>query len=341
MNSSSIIINIPSQEGNPAIELLSILLPSILTPVIGLCSWIIRGYYDRRDKMAEQHRDKKRKYLITSLSNKLKVFYWPLYLNLIRYRQLLNKYNDFRDGKFSLDRSLTSYLQPSKTFDAVAMDDVKVNFHEETPLPNVSIHITDADGEDTKSEEKNIKPVRRMSISSEEKNIKPVRRMSTSPIELARIFGEIGHHIASQSGPTGVVSDTSGAGGGGGGGGGIGLAGAIRVIDRFNRATGEYETKMMEMLRVIQEIYTTNTPIVEPSSELLGELVKLDQYINYMTTFKKLSDDNPSDSIIEEKMSNATFPVNIIRIIEEQLKQHQIMYNDVINNYNSPVIDTS
>jgi hypothetical protein len=279
-------ITITSDQSNSSLEFVYIIVPALLAPVIGLFCWFIRGHFEKQSKSFEQHRDSKKKYIIENYEKQLACFYWPLYLRLIRYKRLADRYNEFKIGKFSLDPSTRG-------------DKPQVDRSFEDQKTNLSVEIIDADNPivlptDEKQE----------SESSSNKDIKSEEHLLTDQQNK-----------------------------------GLGLKNAIKIISKFTQATDEYENKMVLSLKEIQKTYTEFAPIAEPDAQLLSELMKLDEYITYVTTFRDLSENDSNDPIITKKIEKAKFPDKIYILIESRLHLLQTRYNDLIYNHNSPILD--
>ena len=61
--------------------------------------------------LSQNLESKRKNYMIDHLKTQITSFYWPLYLHLIRYRQLVDRYKEFKAGHFSLNFSHASQLK--------------------------------------------------------------------------------------------------------------------------------------------------------------------------------------------------------------------------------------
>ncbi len=276
-----------------SLQILFICLPIVLAPLVGLISWFIRGYYDDQQKALDHHNEDKKKYLIDNLQNQIKLFYWPLYLYLIRYKQLVSRYKEFKSGHFSLSTGHSpeflkrSPLMPQKTLNLVP---------EPFPEPlrdDIIIQISHLESQSQSNSDKDIPSENQLLIANPPKKT------------------------------------------------GMGFANAIKIINKFNKAIKEYENQMTQTLKNMQKIYIECTVMAEPSFELLRELVKLDEYITYIITFRDINDKNSSDSILEEKIEKAKFPDKLYQMIDDKLHYLQQIYNDLIANQNSSILNTT
>lgn len=84
------------------------LLLLILTPVTGAITWWIRGYIEKNNSEKEKHKEEVRQHTIKTIEIQISDFYWPMYLNLARYKKYSNKYNDFKEGHFTLSSGESS-----------------------------------------------------------------------------------------------------------------------------------------------------------------------------------------------------------------------------------------
>jgi hypothetical protein len=90
---------------SPSLQLLVIMVPTILTPIVAMLTWYVKSRSEEYKKNTEKHHEEKKKHTLERTEIQIKNFYWPLYLNLIRYKQLLRRYNEFKLGHFSLSGS--------------------------------------------------------------------------------------------------------------------------------------------------------------------------------------------------------------------------------------------
>ncbi len=353
LNSSSTPFSVnvyTSQDGLPfSLQILLITIPIILTPIIGLCSWFVRGYFDKRTKALEQHKDEKKKYMIEHIGKQIKSFYWPLYLHLIRYRQLVDRYKEFKAGHFSLSTGNSNEDKGSsdkQVAEITKLDHQIMVGDGQKPNINVEmIELVDMNNKDASTDHNFVgstsmevtcplsdKKISQEKISHEKISHEKTSHEKTPQENISNSSSEKDIIPDAQLFPT-LFSETKKNSG-------IGLKNAIKIINKFNQAINQYENKMMSTLKSIQKIYTQYAPIAEPDIELLKELTKLDEYITYMTTFKSLSDKNSADGVLEEKMDKAKFPKNVPIMIEDQLHYLQSVYNDLVYNHNTVVLDT-
>ena len=88
-------------------DLLSILIPVIVTPLCGIVSWIVRGYIEKNSTAKKQQIEEIRRYLIQGISYEISNFYWPLYINLVRYKKLTEKYIHIKSGTLATSTAST------------------------------------------------------------------------------------------------------------------------------------------------------------------------------------------------------------------------------------------
>ncbi len=327
-----------------SIQILLVTIPIILSPIIGIFSWVIRGYFDNKAKLLEQHRDDKKKYMIRHINRQIRFFYWPLSLELIRYRHLVNRYKDFKSGHFSLSSDNPSgkdLISNTENFEksqdsAKNKQNINIEMKKDQINNNIIIDIYDENA-DNKMVEKNINI-----ITSKEKNLSTNNNNSSSGKNIITIKeknlstnnnnSSSGKNIVDEQIVPSLTKNRKKNKG-------IGLKNAIKIINKFNQAIDEYHNKIMLTLQSIQKIYTKYAPLAEPDIYLLQGLSKLDEYITYMTTFTDLSEKNSADKIMEEKMAKAKFPEDVTDMIEDQLHYLQSIYNDIVYNHNTVILD--
>ena len=343
MNSTAVDVHINTDPGNQLslqLQILLIIVPIVLVPLASLISWYIRGHFADQNKILTEHRDAKRKYTITRLGKQIKTFYWPLYLLLLRYKQLSSRYKEFKAGNFTLSshgdtrsqsvnlKIISQIMQKNNTGDNqdintfVSKDNQNINIEmveiEEThPIKSSPIEINRDIRIDIHSQSQiDIPSLNEMPPLNEIKQIDQDNRSDSSQRKNIDL-----------NAPIHAKTD------------GLGFNESIKIINKFNRAITEYEDKMTEALRDAQKIYTEFAPLAEPGIDFLRELMKLDEYITYITAFRDLSDNDSGDIILEEKITKAKFPENVFTLIEDKLHYLQSMYNDLVYNHNSSVLD--
>jgi hypothetical protein len=301
MNSTNITIEMGDSPNNWNVQFLFAFIPAMFGPIFGLCTWFVRGHYEKQSRGLVQHNYEKKKYIINHISKQINDFYWPLHLQLMRYKQLATKYKDFKEGHFSLsdgDKNSPPQLKKSNysTDNVSEKQAIEMNEINEPTGPNeMKPHSYDDN----------------VSLNS-------TRSMSKD--------------IETESDSLGYKNNKKG----------LGLKNAIRIINQFNQAITEYQRKIMETLKEAQKIYTQYAPIAEPDRVFLDGLMELDKYITYMSTFAELSeknDESSGDLIFEKKMESAQFPDTIFDIIESKLKNAQSIYNDLVYNHNSSILN--
>lgn len=317
---NDLVINVNSQKTDQSLQmqLVFITVPIILAPLVGLCSWYIRGYYEKNAKSLEQHKDDKKKYMIENVIKQITLFYWPLYLQLIRYKQLVDRYNEFKAGRFSLSSgaSNTSKNQIKNFSPPAIAPPHKISTHWAiNPQTEQSDHFT----------------IEMIEVSDEIKEVKIIERISENEKSEAETDSQssLGKDIPTD---LSTLADPKNKG--------MGLKNAIKIINKFNQAINEYEDKIINALKQSQEIYTKYTPIAEPDIIMLKELIRLDEYITYVTTFTNLSEKNSADIILEEKINKAKFPEEVYVLIENKLHYLQSIYNDLVYNHNSHILES-
>ncbi len=370
-----------------SLQILFICLPLIFAPLVGLISWYVRGHYERQNTALSQHKEEKKKYLIENIQTQIKLFYWPLYLHLIRYRQLLDRYKEFKAGHFSLSTAnspeflrqshlIASPLQKSSA--AAQTRSAGTGHSPVTPLLNSVMRTFDNSPrpqvrklglglDEYKSPDVPPNPARMQllanmqrqfvenqtpvmkSIIEEHPAVQDIKidiRDDTHPdaqIQTTTVTDEPEHTTSNSNSDSSkdikpdkntLITNPPKRGG-------MGISNAIKIIDKFNRAIREYENKMTQTLKDMQKIYTDSVAIADPSFELLRELIKLDEYITYIITFRDVSQKSSTDAVLEEKIERAKFPPRINELVDAQLSYLQALCKDLVNNHNSGILDSS
>jgi hypothetical protein len=367
-----------SNQDGLSLQILFICIPIIFVPLVGLVSWFVRGHYERQNHELSQHKEDKKKYLIENIQTQIKFFYWPLYLNLIRYQQLLDRYKEFKAGHFSLSTvSSPDFLKQSPLnklsvgqIATIGTNNSQVNSIMRTfdKSPRPSSHKLKLKLDEYKSPDLQLNPARMQTLANIQKqfvaNQTPIieePHTSTVPeikidihdpsdassevhvqvhVDISSSNGEIEQINSNSDSNKDIKSEKNTLITNPPKKGGMGISNAIKIIDKFNKAIREYENKMTQTLKDMQKIYTDSVAIADPSFELLRELVKLDEYVTYIITFRDVSHKSSTDAVLEEKIERAKFPSRINELVDAQLSYLQALCKDLVNNRNSSVLET-
>src|SRR3989338_7483330 len=102
---------------------LIVVIPLILTPIIGFIVWIIRSKLKKTQKIKHEKRTRR----ISLLERQLERFLWPLFFKLQRHLILTQRYRAIRQGK------LNDSSPASNDLDHISLD------HEPTYFDNISV----------------------------------------------------------------------------------------------------------------------------------------------------------------------------------------------------------
>ena len=249
---------------NNSYELVAILVPIIVTPLCAVISWIVRGFIENNNT-AKKHRDEEiRRYLIDNVSYEISNFYWPLYINLVRYKKLTNRYLHIKSG------TMSSFSQSESVSTGSS-----INVERELKLLEAFERV------DTASSSRS---------SSDDMNKKEMPQIES---------------------------------------------GNIRTLENFSIFLQLYEKNMHTLLLKIQTIYTQHATHASFSDALFDAILKLDEYITYVTT---VSSENLSESFIEKRINCITFPDSIYVIVEKTLHELQAKHNNLLYNHHNCIM---
>ena len=220
-------------------QLILILVPIMTTSLVGVFSWILRGYFENNNQTKIVFREKKRIHDIKRITQEIKNFYWPLFINIIRYQEYLTQYEKFKNGDFSL--------------------------------------------------------------STSNKKKKKSKYTTITPKLISETY------FGFSSDPSSEIIESPQTG--------IEITSNI-IFDEYKSIINDYENLMVNTLKNIKNIYEKHQTTADIDYDFLHEIVKLDSYITYVTTFNKKKHEN---EYIKSKIDFTKFPDKIDIIIEQKL----------------------
>ena len=241
------------------------LLVLFVTPLAGMISWWVRGYIEKKNRDKEKFNEETKQYTIKTISEQIYDFYFPMYLNLARYKLYSNKYNDFKDGHFSLT---------SNESDNISEIDHNINM----------VDFLDSCGLE---KEESIpvllpSPLYKRKFSFPDQQNFYARRQSQENNELDK-------------------------------------------MEQFSLMIDFYKQRMVDTLREIQNVYTTNSPKAKPDGILITKLIELDEYITYSTSFYENNYEKTINIDLDKK-----FPDSMYNLISTRLHYLQEKYKALI-----------
>jgi len=120
--------------------ILSLILPIVITPIIGGLGWIISNVISSYLKDKNDTKDKKEKYMLDKLHDQISIFYWPMYINIIRYMNFLETYKNFKEGQISISSKESNTSSDTKD-SPIIYDDTLFDFNiNENNINNINVN---------------------------------------------------------------------------------------------------------------------------------------------------------------------------------------------------------
>ena len=284
---------------NPLWELFII----VVIPIGSAVTWWIRGYIEQKRMEHQKNKDEKKQKTMELIETQIKEFYWPLYLNLLRYKKYSERYQEFRDGNLSLSSHESEEIHNS----LFNKEEYKIEMMAYPPprrqrsssytpiyLPNRK------DSSDTQSTETNIN--QHIFTIDEDKSI----------LENNKNIGYI-HNPELDNNPKILTSPQ------------VNEPQELNVgnLNKFDKMIQSYRIKMLERLSEIQQIYTTSTPKIQQDNSMIKLIIELDEYITYVTADSEYYE-------FGNKKVEKKFPVSIYSLIYRRLIALQEKYNEMV-----------
>lgn len=291
----------------------------LIVPIGSAIAWWVRGYVENKRMDHQKRSDDIKQKTLNILEYQLAEFYWPMYLNLIRYRKYSQKYLEFKEGHYSLNSQENDENDSNKS-SPVNLQHININFDIDKypqPLPPppsplntvLPIHLSNSVSVpvlEPVSEKENHQPsndsIQSQSIDALYDRLRSIPknpRKESNDSEIPKIntfFENIKEMPIQQS---------------------------LSRLHMYEGMTTAYKKKMIERLLELQRIYTTSAPRVEPDQTLFHQLIELDQYITYVTAVTE-------DSYYDDKQLDDKFPHSIYQLINNRLVSLQEKYNSII-----------
>lgn len=263
--------------------ILSVLLPVIITPIMGGLGWLISSIIGNHYKNKQEIRQKTTKYLVDRINTQIEKFYWPMYILIIRYVNIYNTYNGFRDGQLSIS---------SKSNNIKIDDDIQDS-------PRIYDNMFDY--------ETNIDDI----INSKyPPALTTITANSTHSINST-------HNVNSTHNPNNPDIRTDSNSVNSGVGVAVGeLDEKMDILNKYTEVIEHYEKILIDTLLEIQNIYTNNMSYVDPEYTLSNYIAMLDRFITYITTLYSKSTNN---NFVKDKIDFTKFPKGIDKHIENNL----------------------
>lgn len=286
---------------NPLWELFII----FVVPIGSAVAWWIRGYVEQKRIEHQKIKDEKKQKTLEIIETQIKEFYWPLYLNLLRYKKYSERYQEFRDGNLSLssheseDINGSLFNKEEYKIEMMAYPPIRrQRSHSYTPiyLPNRK------DSTDTQSTETNINQ-QIFTIDEEKSNDinKNTGFIHNSESNL--------HASQNNKHHDGKPNENE-------------LN--INNLSKFEKMIQSYRLKMLERLSEIQQIYTTATPKIQQDNTIVKLIIELDEYITYVSADSEYY--QFGNKKVEKKFPTSIYSLIYRRLIALQGKHNELIY---------------
>jgi len=117
----------------------------VIVPIGSAIAWWVRGYVEQKRTDRQKMEDDKKQRTLSIIELQISEFYWPLYLNLLRYKKYSERYQEFRDGNLSLSSHESEEITDNSLFNKDEYkDEYKVELRAHPALqslkPNIHHH---------------------------------------------------------------------------------------------------------------------------------------------------------------------------------------------------------
>jgi len=294
----SITTSSPSSTGNSsnssnssAIDItviLAVVLPIILSPIIGGVTWVIRGQWEKHSVEKMHHIEAKRKMLLDKIKEQITKFYFPLYITILRYKARYETWEKFSAGNFSLSSK-----------NSVDLGDQPIS------ISNTDYNISSSKLKDTMfgffAEEQNQFNINDFNIERMTAITEDHHSIQASSQQLDEPFPKNPSTTQRHS----VTPDTDNKD----------IKKTLAILSEYTKLVDDYENYMVELLLDAQKIYTNNIVLSDLETDQLLRFIDLDKFITQITTF---SNRKHNSEFIKSKMEFSQFPKKIYEIVEDK-----------------------